>query len=294
MDLNNDGLDDLIVGERNGYVNYYRRLSDGSLTSEGRIQASGTDIDVGTNSAPFMFDWDNDGDLDLLAGREITAGGSIWLYINSGTPADHLFTTYTPVQVGTSNISWSRSVPTMADMNGDGLLDLVVGEDNGHNYYLENEGSIGSPDFNSYSAVTVNGSPFSWPSGQTDTTVWIDDWNQDGTPDIIQGNYATNLWVFLGNSTGTADFSEAVPPPGLTLELASNPVSGVLSYSLSSDMSGSAFMALYGTDGRVVASWSHQADGTVNRSVSTLPSGTYMLTATSGGSTVSTRLAIVR
>ncbi len=294
MDLNNDGLDDLIVGERNGYVNYYRRLAGGELTSEGRIQASGTDIDVGTNSAPFMFDWDNDGDLDLLVGRESTAGGSIWLYINSGTPENHLFTSHAPVQVGVSNISWSRSVPTMADMNGDGLLDLVIGEDNGHNYYLQNEGAIGSPDFNSYSAVTVNGSPFAWPSGQTDTTVWIDDWNEDGTPDIIQGNYATNLWVFLGNSTGTADFCEAVPPAGLSIELASNPVSGVLSYTLSSDLSGYASVTLFGTDGRLAASWDHQTNTTMSRSVADLPSGTYLLAASAGGRTISARLAVIR
>lgn len=294
MDLNDDGLDDLIVGERNGYVNYYRRLAGGALTSEGRIQASGTDIDVGTNSAPFLFDWDNDGDLDLLVGRESASGGSVRLYINSGTPQNHVFTTFTPVQVGTSNIAWSRSVPHMADMNGDGLLDLLVGEDYGHTYYLQNEGSIGNPVFNTYSAVTVNGSPFAWPSGQTDTTVWVNDWNEDGTPDIVQGNYSTNLWVFIGNTTAVHDFNQPAIGNGPCLQVLSNPASGSLAYSVSSPSEGQVTMLLYGADGRIVASWEQNGNTTSQRDISDLPAGTYTLVMNAGDATASKRIALIR
>ena len=157
MDFNNDGLDDLIVGERNGYVNYFRRLADGTLTSEGKLQSGAADLDVGNNSAPFVFDWNNDGLLDLIVGREATSGGSLQLFLNQGTAEDAIFDGFTAVMKGSSPVAWARSVPHMEDMNGDGLFDLLVGEDNGHTYYLENSGTIGAPVFTTSPAITEIG-----------------------------------------------------------------------------------------------------------------------------------------
>jgi len=125
VDWNDDGLTDLIVGERLGFVNYYKRLSDGTLTSEGRIQCSGTDIAVGTNSAPFVIDWDSDGKKDLIVGRESTTGGSLQLYLNEGTSASPLFNSYSQVLMGSNPIAWPRTIPHMEDMDGDGIPDLL-------------------------------------------------------------------------------------------------------------------------------------------------------------------------
>ncbi|NOQ21042.1 MAG: hypothetical protein GQ565_00120 [Candidatus Aegiribacteria sp.] len=276
MDFNNDGLVDLIVGERNGYVNYFRRQSDGSLTSEGRIQASGSELDVGENSAPFLFDWNNDGMLDLIVGRAATSGGSLHLYLNQGTPENAVFTSYTPVMKGSSPVSYSRSVPHMEDMNADGLVDLLVGEDYGHTYYLENTGSVGAPVFTTSAAITVNGTPFAWPNGQTDATVFVNDWNEDGVLDIIQGNYVKNIWVFFGISTSVENSFEN----GVSLTLLSNPVQGSLSYTISSDQPVPVTVSLMSMDGRMVNRWDL---GTINgvtghtHAVSELPSGIYTM-----------------
>lgn len=204
MDFNDDGYKDLIVGDRNGYINYFSRLSDGSLTVQPDITANGTTIDVGTNSAPFVVDWNNDGLLDLVIGSEST-GIPLRLYLNSGTPSSYNFTTYESILCNGNPINWSRCCPHIYDLNQDGKKDVICGEDYGHVYYYENVGSDSSPLFNQVVMLESNGSPIAWPSGQTDTRIWINDWNEDGWPDMLLGNYIQYVYLYLGNPLGIAE-----------------------------------------------------------------------------------------
>ncbi|MCK5133094.1 MAG: T9SS type A sorting domain-containing protein [Candidatus Sabulitectum sp.] len=297
MDFNNDGLADLIVGERNGYVNFYRRLGNGSLTSEGRIQAGSSDLDVGNNSAPFVFDWNNDGLLDLIVGREYTSGGSLRLYLNQGTPENAVFSGYTPVMKGSSPVAYPRSVPHMEDMNGDGLLDLLVGEDYGHTYYLENSGSTGAPVFTSGTAITVNGSPFAWPNGQTDCTVYVNDWNEDGVLDIIQGNYVKNVWVFLGNDVGIENFNSQEVSAGVLLSLHTNPISNSLGYTVTSEQPLPVSVSLWSMNGRLVKQWdlgTLQGVSDHVHTVSDLPNGVYAMIISVNGENSTRQVAVIR
>lgn len=297
MDFNNDGLDDLILGERDGYVTYYRRLSNGSLTSEGRIQAGNIDLDVDGNSAPCVFDWNNDGLLDLVIGRDFTAGGSIRLFLNSGTPSKAVFSTYTPVMRGSSPITWSRSVPHMRDMDGDGLVDLMVAEDRGRTFYLRNEGAVGAPVFKTSSRVTVNGSQFAWPSGQTDGTIYIDDWNEDGTLDMLQGNYVKNLWVFLGNPVDVWENTNTVFNSGMSVTLLSNPVNTSLKYSVFTDRPVALSVSLWDMDGRVVEEWNLgtlQGASEHVHALLDLPNGVYSMVLSAGNEMSYRQVAVIK
>lgn len=202
MDFNDDGLLDLIVGEREGYVNYFRRLPDSTLTEEPDIVANNIAIDVGFNSAPQVVDWNEDGLLDLIIGNSDTSPVQIRLYLNSGTPSDYLFTTYSALQCAGSPISYSRCNPHVTDLNLDGKKDLVIGEDYGYIYYLENEGTNASPVFNQAVQLEANGVPISFPSGYTDLKVWVNDWNEDGTGDLIVGNYKDSVHLYVAYPIG--------------------------------------------------------------------------------------------
>ncbi len=193
MDLNSDGLLDIVTGDRYGTVSYFRRKTDGTLTEEPDIVANGATIDVGNNSAPHVIDWNEDGLLDLVLGNET---GNIRIYVNSGTPSQYQFTTYTLLQGGGTTIKYYRCCPHVADLDLDGRKDVLVGEDKGYVYFFKNTGTNASPVLAAAEKLKANGVAISWPSGQTDTRVWTDDWDGDGLPDLVLGNYAKYVHLY--------------------------------------------------------------------------------------------------
>jgi len=210
VDFNDDNYVDLIAGDRLGTINYFRRLANGDLTAEPDIIANGTTIDVGYNSAPMLVDWDEDGLLDLIVGNSDTSPLRIRLYLNSGTAANYTFTTYSEILCNGTPIALSRCIPHVTDLNNDGKKDLVCGEDYGHVYYYENTGTNANPIFNQQVMIEANGVPIAFPSGYTDTKVWCNDWNEDGTKDIILGNYMDSVHLYIAYPIGIAEHDPAI------------------------------------------------------------------------------------
>jgi len=68
-----------------------------------KVQANGIPLTVSAHAAPCVVDWDGDGVKDLLVGQY--TGGNIRLYINSGTNAAPVFTTYSYLQADGSTIT---------------------------------------------------------------------------------------------------------------------------------------------------------------------------------------------
>lgn len=66
-DLDGDGLADMIVGTKDGTLHYLKQFSSGSFSV---AEADLDNIDVGQRAAPYLFDIDDDGALDLLIGEQ--------------------------------------------------------------------------------------------------------------------------------------------------------------------------------------------------------------------------------
>ena len=150
-DYNQDGLKDLVIGNYGYYQNdgtYKSQLAlfentGTSATPEFTLitldfAALGSLAGNALNYAPTFGDLDGDGDEDMLVG---TDEGRIYHFENIALPgnnANYLFITadFQGIDVGTF------ATPHLADIDQDGLSDLLVGKANGRIRYYRNTGSI--------------------------------------------------------------------------------------------------------------------------------------------------------
>lgn len=147
---------------------------------------------VGARTSPTFGDLLGDGDLDMLSGF---SSGDLAVFENEG---DNLFPTFSQSLFGAYNISSiaDNSTPFFIDMDDDGDLDLVCGNDNSI-LYSENVGNPTQPPFGAWEA---NPWLIAGPSGiNKPALVDIDD---DGDFDLFIG--ATDGNTYFHENTGTA------------------------------------------------------------------------------------------
>ena len=130
-DVDGDGDLDLFVGEASGTVNFYRNNGTKESPRFELVSDEYADIDIGRRSSPTLTDIDHDGDLDLLFG---TDAGPIEVFRNHGTATIPDFVGEGPLRIGVPPLT----VPAFADMDGDGDIDLLVGNTGGGVMYFKN------------------------------------------------------------------------------------------------------------------------------------------------------------
>ena len=143
VDHDGDGDLDLYIGNISGRVIYIpnegtpkKHAFDPSKRRA--IQAGGLDIKLHSDSGPLAADWDGDGRTDLLVG---SGDGSVWWYRNEGKKGDPAYAKGVELLPKSSG-GWEKPVAHggapegpgvrakvgVADWNGDGRLDLLVGD----------------------------------------------------------------------------------------------------------------------------------------------------------------------
>lgn len=220
MDWDNNGNNDLLVGDGDGNVFIYRNTNNNTnpILDSGTLVLNNAD----DRATPVFEDWNGDGYKDLLVGN---LTGNIQVYINGSTDAAApYFSSYSNLLVGGSTFDiGSRAAPRIYDWNRDGLKDIIAGEYNGYVYYLKNTGTVDSnniPVFNSAEKLLLlDSTPLRYINNPASTVprsrIDIVDWNNDGLPDIISG----------GNDGRVMLFTAAPEPMSTTLFLVG---SGVL------------------------------------------------------------------
>ncbi|MBR3903156.1 MAG: VCBS repeat-containing protein, partial [Akkermansia sp.] len=135
VDFDGDGRTDLLVGEGDGHVVLYRDTAESGAASfdAGQYLHDSTGrIKVGSRASVVAADVDADGRVDLLLG---SADGSILFYRNEGSAAEPLFATGVKLLSADKELDLSAETSRLrldaADVNGDGLLDVVLGQSDG-------------------------------------------------------------------------------------------------------------------------------------------------------------------
>ncbi len=199
MDWNNDGLTDLICGEYDGTVHLFLNVGSAQnpvLTNAGRVQVGVSNIDVGSYSMPFTGDWNADGLFDLFVGD---ANGKVPLYLNDGTAGAPHFSTKQFVKDGgvDMNVGYNAA-PVWADLDGDTLPDMILGEGPGKIRFFENQGVSGAPLFSGSEELTVGGEAIELYAYSRPFLV---DWDNDGDLDIVTGQYSSIPVLYRNDPT---------------------------------------------------------------------------------------------
>jgi VCBS repeat-containing protein len=180
-------------------------------------------IDVGFSSAPTFADIDGDGDLDAIIGKN---NGTLKYYKNTGSAVAPLYA----LQTGGNNLFNSidvgdGSVPTFADIDGDGDLDAVIGEYDGILNYYKNTGSSNAP---IYVAQTGTSNPLNGIKVGFSSTPTFADLDGDSDLDVVIGDADGTLSYYKNTGSATAPVYTAQtgnnnPFDGITVGLYSAP-----------------------------------------------------------------------
>ena len=213
VDLDDDGDQDLLIGDYDGNLNYFENTGSTTTPTFAAVVSNPFGLaDIGRYASPAFADLDNDGDQDLLVGDY---DGNFKYFQNTGSNASPAFAAVVDNPFGLTSPGITIH-PFFTDLDGDTDQDLMVGIRGGNWMYFENTGSISAPAF---AAPATN--PFGLIFVSPRSRVAFADIDGDGDFDAFTGERFGDTIYFENTETSLpielADFSALVEGNGVLL-----------------------------------------------------------------------------
>lgn len=171
-------------------------------------------IDFGSFGHATFFDHNGDGLLDLIVSngfKYLNVGnseGSMYYYENTGTAENPEFTFITDNYAGVKNLGLEFIRPTFGDIDGDGDLDMIIGDINGYiHLFLNTAGAGNTANFTlsqlQYKGIDVGS--FCHP--------FLVDLDENGLLDLVIGRAESKGEVMYFKNIGTASVADFSSTP---------------------------------------------------------------------------------
>ncbi len=176
---------------------YFLGEGDGKFSEKtALVHSDGEPVNPNSALGAKLFDWDGDGDLDVLTG---SISGPLYFIANEG---DLKFAKEVEMTSEGEQIHAPDGGVCFGDFDGDGITDLVLGDDSSLKIYYVTE--VGSLDLGKAVSLVESKDPFepkiasdletlvlAEPSLGSRIKPCVTDWNGDGKLDILAGDYTS-------------------------------------------------------------------------------------------------------
>lgn len=311
-DVDGDGISDLIVGHTNGALSYFKNMAasesvvpDWQLTMATLKDLAGTDINVGGNAAPFIYDIDKDGKKDIIIGNLY---GFIQYYRNESTTPGVIRLKLVNTKLGKAKSDplqnfGNYSAPFIGKLDPSGTDYLLMGSNSGNLYQYSgfqtgDTTAVYSLLDGRYSYIDSTLSLYNHPAttfgryGNRRSTVTVGDIDGSGSYSLIKGNVRGGLEFYKRKV-----YIAQVPPlyDECLVNIYPNPASEVLNVAWRGVYEKDIKVNIVDVAGRICIS--KQLDSSLGNSaimVNSLPSGLYICELHADGCRYYRKFTIVR
>ena len=168
------------------------------------------EIDFGSFASPALKDIDGDGDPDMFIGKE---DGTIAYFKNTGSITIPIFTEMTGIDNPMDSMHVGMfSSPALEDIDGDGDVDMLVGDSTGFITYFENTGNVNSSEFMLTTGVY---NPMDGINAGLSIGLALKDMDGDKDVDLFVGESYGKLKYFKNMAVPDALAGLMIPRPGM-------------------------------------------------------------------------------